>query len=97
MRTVGIRELKARLSEYVRAVRSGDVVLVTERGQVVAELRSPITTRDLPPELRGLGELAERGVVTIGVSSSGDLYPASAVRVAPGTARELLEEDRGDR
>ncbi|MGH6958852.1 MAG: type II toxin-antitoxin system Phd/YefM family antitoxin, partial [Dongiaceae bacterium] len=41
MQAVNIRELKARLSHYLREVRGGDVVLVTDRGKVVAELRPP--------------------------------------------------------
>ncbi|HEV3073255.1 MAG TPA: type II toxin-antitoxin system prevent-host-death family antitoxin, partial [Thermoanaerobaculia bacterium] len=41
MKTVGIRDLKNRLSEYVREVRGGEEILVTDRGQVVAELRPP--------------------------------------------------------
>jgi prevent-host-death family protein len=41
MRTVGLRELQNRLSEYVREVRSGESVLVTDRGEVVAELIPP--------------------------------------------------------
>ncbi len=38
MKSVGLRELKNNLSEYVREVRSGESVLVTDRGEVVAEL-----------------------------------------------------------
>lgn len=30
MKSVGVRELKNRLSEYLREVRSGEVVLVTD-------------------------------------------------------------------
>ena len=41
MKTVGLRELKNRLAEYVREVRSGEDVLVTDRGEVVAELVRP--------------------------------------------------------
>ena len=41
MKEVGIRELKNRLSEYIRLVREGEVVMVTDRGEVVAELRAP--------------------------------------------------------
>jgi len=37
-RTVGIRELKARLSECVREVRRGATIVVTERGRRVARL-----------------------------------------------------------
>ena len=38
MRTVGIRTLKNRLSEYVRAVQSGERVTVTSRGTPVIDL-----------------------------------------------------------
>jgi prevent-host-death family protein len=38
MQTVGIKELKNKLSAYLRAVAAGETVVVTDRGQVVAEL-----------------------------------------------------------
>ena len=41
MKTVGVRELKDRLSEYLRRVRAGEGVLVTDRGEVIAELAPP--------------------------------------------------------
>ncbi len=37
MKAVAVKELKNRLSSYLREVRNGEVVLVTDRGQVVAE------------------------------------------------------------
>ncbi|MCA1792075.1 MAG: type II toxin-antitoxin system prevent-host-death family antitoxin, partial [Thioalkalivibrio sp.] len=48
MRAVGIRELKNRLSEFIRLVEAGESVLVTDRGTVVAELRpsGPTTIRE---------------------------------------------------
>ncbi len=48
MRSVGIKALNSKLSEYVRLAASGEAVLVTDRDRVVAELgplretRSPI-------------------------------------------------------
>ena len=48
MRSVGIKVLNSKLSEYVRLAASGETILVTDRDQVVAELgplretRSPI-------------------------------------------------------
>jgi prevent-host-death family protein len=36
---VGARELKVRLGTYLRRVRAGGTLLVTDRGQPVAELR----------------------------------------------------------
>ena len=41
MATVGVRELKNRLSEYLRRVKAGERLVVTERGQPVAILSSP--------------------------------------------------------
>jgi len=36
--TVGVRELKARLSEYLRQVKQGRTVVITERGKPVGRL-----------------------------------------------------------
>jgi len=48
MKAVGVRELKDRLSEYLRLVRNGEEILVTDRGEVVAELRQPSPRVALP-------------------------------------------------
>jgi prevent-host-death family protein len=53
MQQVGLRELKNRLSEYVRLVREGEHVQVTDRGQVVAELVPPAPAKSHDPP-RGL-------------------------------------------
>jgi prevent-host-death family protein len=36
--TVGVRELKTHLSEYLKRVKAGEGVFITERGKVVARL-----------------------------------------------------------
>ncbi len=36
--TVGIRELKSRLSEYLQRVREGQTVVITDRGQPVGRI-----------------------------------------------------------
>jgi len=41
MRSVGLKVLKNRLSEYVRLAAGGEIVLVTDRDRVVAELGPP--------------------------------------------------------
>lgn len=45
MRSVGIKILKNKLSEYVRLAAGGETVLVTDRDQVVAELGPPAAGR----------------------------------------------------
>lgn len=96
-RKVGLRELKNRLSQYVRRVRAGDVVLVTDRGEVVAELRpsgGAAAPPDVPP---GLLELARRGLVTLGGPNHPGLYPPQPRILAPGELQRLLDEERADR
>jgi antitoxin (DNA-binding transcriptional repressor) of toxin-antitoxin stability system len=96
MRAVGIRELKNKLSEYLRLVRAGEELLVTDRGEVIAEVRPPGRSADddLPPALR---ELARRGLVRIGAPNHADLYPRLGRCAPDGTAQRLLDAERGER
>ncbi len=41
MRSVGLKVLKNKLSEYIRAAAAGETVLVTDRDRVVAEIGPP--------------------------------------------------------
>jgi antitoxin (DNA-binding transcriptional repressor) of toxin-antitoxin stability system len=99
MRTVGVRDLKNRLSEYLRRVRSGEGLLITDRGEVVAELAPPGSRPSDPTVPTGLVALARRGLATLGDASAGDaatLYPAlPRTRRRKRTAAELLDEERG--
>jgi prevent-host-death family protein len=100
MKTVGVRDLKNRLSEYLRRVRSGESVLVTDRGEVVAELLPPGQMKADPTIPAGLQALAKRGLITLGTGASDrDLYPPlpRGRRERRHNAAELLDEERGPR
>ena len=44
---VGIRDLKARLSSYLREVKAGSSVLITERGRLVGRIvPEPVSSED---------------------------------------------------
>lgn len=100
MRVVGIKQLKARLSEYLRDVRRGEVFLVTDRDEVVAELR-PATSPSLPPrdELeQALDALAQAGEVQPPRASRTDWsWRPSGAGLSAGTAARVLDELRADR
>lgn len=46
MTTVGIRELKAHLSEYIHLASEGEKVVVTQRGKEVAIILAPDAEHD---------------------------------------------------
>jgi antitoxin (DNA-binding transcriptional repressor) of toxin-antitoxin stability system len=98
MKTVGIRELKNRLSEYLRQVRMGESVLVTDRGEVVAEFSPPgrgLSDASVPAGLLGL---ARRGLLTLGAPREASMYVAlPRTRRGKRSAAELLDDERGSR
>jgi prevent-host-death family protein len=95
MKTVGLRELKNRLAEYVREVRSGEGVLVTDRGEVVAEIVPPGQVAAGVPS--GLAALAKSGRLTLGAGNDAAVYPKLPRLLKRRRAAELLEEERGAR
>ena len=97
MKTIGIRELKNRLSEFVREVRSGEAVLVTDRGEVVAELVPPGESSRDPQTPPALAALVKSGQVTVGISNDAGAYPKLPRLVERGHAARLLNEERGNR
>lgn len=64
MRSIGLKVLKNRLSEYVRLAASGETVLVTDRDRVVAELRPPREGRSPLLADALLAEAMRRGWIT---------------------------------
>jgi prevent-host-death family protein len=99
MQTVGVRELKNRLSEYLRRVRLGESVLVTDRGEVVAELLPPGTAQGDPSVPAGLQVLVKRGLLTLATGSGTARYPVlPRTRGKRGrSVAQLLDEERGSR
>ena len=100
MKAVGVKQLKARLSEYLRHVRAGETILITDREEVIAELRP--AARRAPRHHDNLDELldslAERGEITrAGLPKGKWTWKVVGVGLPAGTAAELLNQIRGDR
>lgn len=95
MKSVGLRELKNRLSEYIRDVRSGETVLVTDRGDVVAELVPPGQRPDERGLPSGVMVLARRGQLTLGAPNEATLYPHLSRLLKRHRTARLLDEERG--
>jgi len=86
--TVGIRELKARLSAYMRQVKAGATLLITERGKPIGRI-VPLS----PSVETRVQELAQAGLVAW---SGRRLVPRAPVARTRGkrTVAGLLLEDR---
>lgn len=97
MKTVGLRELRLHLGKHVRSVCAGEEVLITDRGQVVAELIPPRTAMWDPRVPPGLAAMAKRGAVTLGEPNHPSFYPLLPPIVPEGTAQRLLGEERDER
>jgi antitoxin (DNA-binding transcriptional repressor) of toxin-antitoxin stability system len=64
MRAVGLKVLKNKLSEYVRLAASGEIVLVTDRDRVVAELGPPREGRGVTMADALLSEALRKGLIS---------------------------------
>jgi antitoxin (DNA-binding transcriptional repressor) of toxin-antitoxin stability system len=96
MKTIGIRELKAHLSRVLRDVGAGESFLVTDRGRVIAELRRPgMVDSSASDEDRALARLAAAGVLRVAERPS-PTYRPSPISSRKGTAKSLLDADRGE-
>jgi antitoxin (DNA-binding transcriptional repressor) of toxin-antitoxin stability system len=89
MKMVGIAELKARLSEYLDLVKSGESVLVTERGRPVATLsRSDEASAEVD-------ELVRSGVaLPPGKALPEEFFDHPGPEVSGGAGLEALLEER---
>jgi prevent-host-death family protein len=84
MRSVGIKELKNKLSEYIRLVSQGETVLVTDRDRVVAEISPLRPGRSESVVDAALAEAVKKGWLTPPVLRQ----PPPRIPVA--TASEIL-------
>ena len=96
LKTVGIKELKNNLSAYLRDVRRGTRVLVSDRNHIVAELHEPKAGYAIDDSMDPqLAKWIDAGVVSPPTVRKTKL-PDSPVRLEDGTAARLLDEERGD-
>ena len=65
MLTVGIRELKNKLTYYLNAAKKGDNIVVTERGMPVAILHSLDHTEEAGSVEERMALLSREGLITL--------------------------------
>ncbi len=63
MKTATVSKLKASLSAYLRQVKAGEEVLVTERGRPIARIAPAVISHTLP---KHLVEMQKQGLIKLG-------------------------------
>jgi antitoxin (DNA-binding transcriptional repressor) of toxin-antitoxin stability system len=96
MRAVGLKVLKNRLSEYVRMAAQGEVILVTDRDLVVAELSPPSRDRSVGVADALLAEAVRTGWIKAPTLPNEVAPPRLPVAKFKDLMREL-DKDRADR
>jgi antitoxin (DNA-binding transcriptional repressor) of toxin-antitoxin stability system len=99
MMSTGIRDLKNNLSRYIRRLAVEKRIMVTDRGEAVAELRLPERHRD-DPRTHRYAELIAAGLVQPAIDNGDPLadWPSpSELSLPAGTVNALIDEDRADR
>lgn len=91
--TVGSRELKNRLGTYLRRVRRGETLRITDRGEVIAQL-SPVQPTESSLEAR-LNQAALEGFLTLPKHKG--LTPFEPIQSSGPSLSQTIIEDREDR
>lgn len=97
MKSVGIKVLKNKLSEYVRLAAAGETILITDRDQVVAELCSPRQERSPILADAMLAEAVRKGWLRPPTLSNRQELPDSNPVMKLADILVELDGDRGDR
>jgi len=93
MRSVGIKVLRNKLSEYIRLASQGETILVTDRDRVVAEISSPSPGRGETLTDAVLAAAVREGWITPPLAR-GRLMPRQPVAPLADLLDELAEVRR---
>jgi prevent-host-death family protein len=94
MHVAGIKELKNRLTHYIKLIKQGDHVIVTDRGTPVAIMHGLDHIEDSAGVDERLAALANRRMVRFPRRRE-KLVPFAGVKVTGMPASETIIEDRG--
>lgn len=91
MTMVGIRELKAHLSEYLQRAKKGEAIAISERGKEIVLM----TPSPKGPKASGLWELVRQGKAEWSGGRPRGLTPRIKIKGKP--LSQTVIEDREDR
>ena len=94
MQTVGVRDLKSRLTHYLRLIKAGEGLIVTERGKPVASMRPLNGTETLAGPEERLAALAKQGLVRLPSKTGRFDLQTQPLRTKGRAVSRIVIEDR---
>jgi antitoxin (DNA-binding transcriptional repressor) of toxin-antitoxin stability system len=94
MKTVGIKMLRDKLSLYLREIKSGVTILITDRDEIIAELHKPSLSSKLIQIKSIQSEWILQGKLVAPKTLKKAIQP-STLKIKQGTSQMLLDLDRG--
>jgi prevent-host-death family protein len=93
MSSVGIKELKNRLTYYIRLAKQGEELVVTERGKPVVLMQGLTAAKDVTSLEARLARLAAQGIATLPIRHASKQVKPACIRGKP-VSRIILEQRR---
>ncbi|MGA1823166.1 MAG: type II toxin-antitoxin system Phd/YefM family antitoxin [bacterium] len=91
---IGVRELKIHLSRYLRDIKDGKDILVTERGKAIAQI-VPVRTSKNKKDIRPvLFEMAQKGYILLPQQWGKPVGPPHRVKIKGTSFSDAVIEDR---
>ncbi len=95
LRAVGVKELKNKLSSYLKEVKAGVRLLVTERSTVIAEISAPSSESTMTSVSSIEAEWIASGKLRPAKRKKTIVKP-SPISLPEGAAKRLLDFERGE-
>ena len=101
MPSVGVRQLKNELSKYLRRLKPGQVLTVTDRGRAIAEIHATPASQPSPTAalVGRFDALLSARIIRAPIEHGDPLadWPTDReLKLPRGSARTLLDADRGE-
>lgn len=93
MQMVGVRELKNRLTYYLKLAKEGDNIIVTDRGKPIAILHNLDNIRKEASVEEKLAVLAKQGMIRLPLKK-GKIKPFNTIKIMGKPLSETIIEDR---